>query len=177
MIRRERGAALLLVVAVLFAVTAAAALAAIRPLARADAAAMEQQRSLGLARDALRGHAYQARCADRTRPLDTLLPCPEGATEGEAAASCPGVSRGWLPWRTLGLPPLRDASGTCLWIERSGLTVRVIAPGPPNAGQARTADPSRLLCPGDADGAQYLDAGDAALELVLDPAALAGACP
>lgn len=175
--RRQRGAALLLIVTVLFALTAAAALATIRREARHDATELAQQRVLAQARDALRGHAFRQRCADRTRPLDALLACPEAGSEGDAATLCPGATRGWLPWRTLGLGPLRDASGTCLWIERTGLAVRVVAPGAPRAGQVRSADPSRVLCPGNADPAQYLDAADVALELALDPAALTAACP
>ncbi|MFO1457252.1 MAG: hypothetical protein U1F18_13510 [Steroidobacteraceae bacterium] len=175
--RRQRGAALLLVVAVLFAVTAAAAFATIRREARRDATELAQQQALAQARDALRGLAYQRHCNDHARPLDTLLACPEAATEGDAAALCPGLTRGWLPWRTLGLAPLHDASGTCLWIERNGLGVRVIAPGAPRAGQVRAPDPARVICPGSADPAQYLDASDVALDLTLDPAALTAACP
>ena len=175
--RRQRGVALLLLVAVLFAISAATALAALRPLARRDAAEAAQQRALALARDALRGQAFQRRCADPARPLAELLACPEGAVEGDAAASCPGASRGWLPWRTLGLPPLRDASGTCLWIERDGLALRVVAPGAPTGAQLRNADPARSVCPGGHDPAQYLDAGDAAATLAIDPAELAAACP
>ena len=41
--------------------------------------------------------------------------CPDLTGNGEAEASC-NASRveGWLPWKTLGLKPLRDTSGTCL---------------------------------------------------------------
>jgi hypothetical protein len=174
---RQRGAAMLALIAVLFAVMAAAAVAALRPMARQHSAVVAQQRALALARDALRGAALVRRCTDTTRPLDTLIPCPEGAIEGTAAASCAGTTRGWLPWRTLGIAPQHDASGTCLWIERDGLTARVIAPGAPAAAQARTPDPSRVVCPGNADPAQYLDAGDVSVTLQLDPAQLAAVCP
>ncbi|MCC6172388.1 MAG: hypothetical protein IT481_10210 [Gammaproteobacteria bacterium] len=176
--RRQHGAALLVLLAVLFTVATAAAVAALRPLARPDRTVAAQQRALALARDALRGHALQQHCADPARPLDALLACPEGpAAEGVAAAAGPGVTRGWLPWRTLGLPPLHDASGTCLWMERDGSTARVIAAGPPVAGQLRGAAPGRTLCPGSVDPAQYLDAGDVAVALVLDAAIVAAACP
>lgn len=176
--KRQRGATMLFVLTGLFAVTAAAALAALRPLARPDSAIARQQSALAMARDALSGHALRQRCNDPTRPIDTLLACPEGAAgEGIAAAACPGISRGWLPWRTLGLPPLRDASGTCLWIERSGLDVRVIAPGAPPPGQVRISDPARTICPGNDDPAQYLDPTDRALTMVLDVASLTAACP
>ena len=53
----------------------------------------------------------------------------------------------------------------------------MIAPGAPRAGQVRAPDPARVICPGSADPAQYLDASDVALDLTLDPAALTAACP
>ena len=63
--RRERGAALLVLLTVLFTIMAAAAVAALRPLARQHAAQSAQQQSLALARDALRGAALVQRCAER----------------------------------------------------------------------------------------------------------------
>jgi hypothetical protein len=176
--RRQRGAALLALVAVLCAITAAAAMAQLRQHSRSGQPLTAESRALALARDALRGQALLQRCADPGRPLETLLACPEaGGAEGQAAATCTGTSRGWLPWRSLGLPPLRDGSGTCLWMERDGLTARVVAPGPASTTQTRTADPARVVCPGNADPAQYLDPADRALILTLDVAALTVACP
>lgn len=58
----------------------------------------------------------------------TRLPCPDRDGDGVADAildpsNC-GVTGqtalGLLPWRTLGLPPLRDADGECLWYAVSG---------------------------------------------------------
>jgi hypothetical protein len=49
------------------------------------------------------------------------LPCPQAwgdvgsANEGRAAAVCAATTAGWLPWRTLGLPAMLDASGRQLW--------------------------------------------------------------
>jgi len=53
------------------------------------------------------------------------LPCPDKGTgtEGNEAASCSGKgisAIGRLPWKTLGLPPLRDGAGECLWYAVSG---------------------------------------------------------
>ncbi len=55
-----------------------------------------------------------------TRPGD--LPCPDlndsgasGATCGNAAGTNPASRIGRLPWRTLGLPDLRDGDGERLW--------------------------------------------------------------
>ena len=43
------------------------------------------------------------------------LPCPDMDGDGLEETPCGTSSAGgWLPWKTLGLPPLRDASVTCL---------------------------------------------------------------
>ncbi|MEZ0151134.1 MAG: hypothetical protein AB9Q18_02425 [Candidatus Reddybacter sp.] len=43
------------------------------------------------------------------------LPCPDEDGDGLEETPCGSSSAdGWLPWMTLGLPPLRDASSTCL---------------------------------------------------------------
>lgn len=42
------------------------------------------------------------------------LPCPD--TDGDGLEETPcgaNAAEGWLPWQTLGLPPLRDISGSC----------------------------------------------------------------
>lgn len=96
------------------------------------------------------------------------LPCPDTDNDGNsegAACGTPATRIGRLPWRTLGLPDLRDANGERLWYVLSGnfinqvgnpvnsdtpgqLTVAgiapannviaiVFAPGPALAGQNR----------------------------------------
>lgn len=51
------------------------------------------------------------------------LPCPDFNGDGNSNLPC-GVtgesSEGWLPWKTLGIPILRDASFTCLRYAVSG---------------------------------------------------------
>lgn len=57
-----------------------------------------------------------------------FLPCPDRNGDGSATVSagetpCGGSGlsvMGWLPWRQLGLPPLRDGDGECLWYALSG---------------------------------------------------------
>ena len=55
-----------------------------------------------------------------------LLPCPDldsAAPEGSAELNCAATDVtviGRLPWKTLGLPPLRDGDGECLWYAVSG---------------------------------------------------------
>lgn len=60
-----------------------------------------------------------------------LLPCPDlnFPPDGRAEDGCtrtPGRLVGWLPWRTLGLPPLRDEAGNPL--------LYAVAPGSVNGG-------------------------------------------
>lgn len=75
---------------------------------------------LAQAKQALIGYA----ALDSNHP--GALPCPDvsapgSATEGSAAATCASASQriGRLPWKTLGLPDLRDYSGERLWYALS----------------------------------------------------------
>lgn len=101
---------------------------------RIDAAVASQFRAgddaLARAREALLWYAASYR--DRNdAEVPGYLPCPDSAEEsglfvagdGIAAATCgdPGaIAVGLLPYRTLGLPDLRDADGNCLWYAVSG---------------------------------------------------------
>ena len=55
-----------------------------------------------------------------------ILPCPDTSSsgqEGNQDATCGSRnvnSLGMLPWQTLGLSPLKDAAGQCLWYAVSG---------------------------------------------------------
>ena len=47
-----------------------------------------------------------------------VLPCPDSDNDGSADSPCGAIgvtAIGRLPWKTLGLPDLRDGSGECLW--------------------------------------------------------------
>jgi len=51
------------------------------------------------------------------------LPCPDTNNDGIADEPCGAQDvsvLGRLPWKTLGLPPLRDSAGECLWYAVSG---------------------------------------------------------
>ena len=118
---REAGSGLVLaLVAIVLAVMSAGALAL-------SSASTEQNRlrvsdrALAQAREALLAHA-----ADR--PIDIrvgpgYLPCPDLDDDGWAEATCGSLSGhlgqaerlGRLPWKTLGLPDLRDGHGERLW--------------------------------------------------------------
>ncbi len=79
-------------------------------------------RVLAQAKEALLGFALTYA---ETHPGQSpgYLPCPDSNGDGSAELSCSrgGYSViGHFPWRTLGLPPLRDGSGECLWYAVSG---------------------------------------------------------
>jgi len=100
--------------------------------------------------------------SDANRPGS--LPCPAPNSDGMALGVIPCPSHiGWLPWRTLDLPDLRDSSGERLWYVLSpafqdtgilnsnsvstltldgaaGVSALVIAPGPALAGQNRPSN-------------------------------------
>lgn len=73
--------------------------------------------ALARAKEALIGWSANA-------PIPGTLLCPDMDNNGTADPPCglAGVSvLGRLPWKTLGLPDLRDGSGECLWYAVSGV--------------------------------------------------------
>lgn len=108
-------------------------------VSRLDAASAERKRNettalaLARAKEALIAYAvaYPDRHPVGTPPRVALvpghLPCPNAngmlGNEGDEDPGCgaKGVTVvGQLPWRTLGLPPLKDGWGNCLWYAVSG---------------------------------------------------------
>jgi len=118
---RERGFSLLILVAILAMGTIFALVAGLNKSAGALALARNQKSyaALAQARAALIADAV----ADNNRPGSLL--CPDldndGVSDAYAGNECPGyvvgsnVYLGRLPWRSLGLPDLRDGSGERLW--------------------------------------------------------------
>lgn len=112
----QRGQAMVLIavlmafglLGVVFTTAGSSSVAVANRQADANRAAMLQ------ARDALIGRA----ASDNNRPGS--LPCPDIDNDGDAESPpafggvCPSYI-GRLPWRTLGLPDLRDAAGERLW--------------------------------------------------------------
>ncbi len=109
----QKGAAFLILVFML-GVAAASAIVVAGPTGNAQLAAAEKTgAALATAREALM--AYAASVSDSERLGD--LPCPATSyASGQTATSCnTAASRiGYLPWKTLGLPDLRDGSGSPL---------------------------------------------------------------
>lgn len=118
---RQRGAGIFLLAVFLFAIFVS--LTAIGMSTRATEAQRQRitERALAHAREALLGYAAE-------RPIDAevgpgYLPCPDLDDNGWAEATCGSLTGhlgqadrlGRLPWKTLGLPDLRDGHGERLW--------------------------------------------------------------
>jgi hypothetical protein len=77
--------------------------------------------ALEKAKAALLGYAATYRDSHANEVFG-YLPCPDLNNDGMAdSCGAKNVSSiGRLPWKTLGLPPLRDGNGECLWYAVSG---------------------------------------------------------
>ncbi|MBI1395646.1 MAG: hypothetical protein GC151_06665 [Betaproteobacteria bacterium] len=126
---RQRGLALLLLL-VLSGLAAVIMIYNLLPSPPADEEReLVTQRALARAKDALIAYVVANIDRDTTNQTPGFLPCPARVpdtanNEGyEAFGDCGGqnVSQiGRLPWKTLGVAPIRDASGECLWYAVSG---------------------------------------------------------
>jgi len=127
--RLQRGAALMLLIAILVIGTSWWLITAVStPLNRTALEAQQNARVLEHAKSALIGYvAQRALLAAEKNP--GRLPCPEPASaqnnfaagmyidddDGIASGSCTLPAVGRLPWRTLGIDKPLDASGEPLW--------------------------------------------------------------
>ena len=124
--KRQRGVVWLLFILFL----SGSSLLWLLPLSESTSIALLNQdktnQSLQQAKQAL--IAYAVSYYDNKPGRFGVLPCPDTSSrglfgEGVAHGSCGGrhiASLGRLPWRTLGIAPLRDADGECLWYAVSG---------------------------------------------------------
>lgn len=121
---RQRGAAMLVTLAIVVMGIAAALVGSLSTTALKNARQETTTVALAQAKEALIGYAITY--GDTySGEVHGYLPCPDtsGSAEGSAAPPCGSndVSRiGRLPWKTLGLPALRDGDGECLWYAISG---------------------------------------------------------
>lgn len=122
---RQNGFALLVLVvllglaAIFVVVDRLNAAAVLREYSQTDRVVLTQ------AKEALVGYAatYRDTHSSVPPPVFGYLPCPASDGNGIAASSCgSGASAaiGFLPFRTLNLPDLRDSAGECLWYAVSG---------------------------------------------------------
>lgn len=119
-LRKQRGAVLMVMLVILIVGAAALLLNSLSKTTLRLAHDKITADALAQAKEALIGYA-----ANSSTPGQ--LPCPENTgsigypLEGQAKSSCSLPAIGRLPWRTLGLGPLRDSNGELLWY--------VISPG------------------------------------------------
>jgi type II secretory pathway pseudopilin PulG len=119
-LRRQRGAAFIVMLVILIVGTVAFLVSSLSSSAIATARNATTADALAQAKDALIGRA----ASDITVPGS--LPCPDthapgSSLEGTAdfGTPCPNGYIGRLPWKTLGLPDIRDGSGERLWYALS----------------------------------------------------------
>lgn len=122
---RQRGAALMVMLVILVAGASSALVGTLSATAWKTARQETTAAALAQARDALIGYAITYGDT-HIGEVHGYLPCPDidGSNgEGSSLTSCgnQNISQiGRLPWRTLGLEPLRDSDGECLWYAVSG---------------------------------------------------------
>ena len=115
-IRNQQGAVLIIFVLLMILALSTALLTGINPNKTKLALTEKTLNHLATAKSALIAYA---RLSDPDKTPTGLqqryLPCPDIDGDGLEETPC-GTSAaiGWLPWQTLGLPPLKDASAYCL---------------------------------------------------------------
>lgn len=120
--KREGGAALLAAMLLLVVVSAYAFLNRLNAAASISYQQQRSARALAEAKDALIGYALTY-AENHTGQPQGYLPCPDADGDGSADPPCDATGLsvlGRLPWRTLGIEPLRDGGGECLWYAVSG---------------------------------------------------------
>lgn len=115
--RRQQGSALLIAVGLL-GLLAMATLARTLSAPPGAEAALATERALARAREALVAYGALGNAAGSHDNSPGALPCPDLDNDGVSDLNC-GAHIGRLPWRTLGLGPLLDGAGECLWYARS----------------------------------------------------------
>ena len=119
--RSQHGAALLIFALVLISALLGGFLSQLNSTTQANQRDQLASEALARAKDALIGFAITYR---DTHPDEVFgyLPCPDTDNDG-VSDSCGATDVslvGRLPWKTLGVPPLRDATAECLWYAVSG---------------------------------------------------------
>jgi hypothetical protein len=117
---KQGGAVLLIMMIILVLGASAMLLNALNSTSPRTARELETTKALAQAKEALIAYATTVDLPSTKRPGD--LPCPDTNNDGAAESSCGSASGsnqaqrlGHLPWKTLGLPELRDGSGELLW--------------------------------------------------------------
>jgi hypothetical protein len=172
-IRRQRGVALLIMVMIIALGASWLLVTSLSEHSNRTAADREYNaRVLAEAKAALVGW-IATNALEATERNPGRLPCPQAwgdvgsSNEGRAAGNCVQPAIGWLPWKTLGLPPMRDAAGEQLWyaispgwhLPSSGATLTINSESPGQLSLDGQALVALIIAPGRAlnvnpDGAQ-----------------------
>lgn len=126
----QRGYSILVMLAMVTMISLYAIVSQLEVASRRYVREEATMKSLALAKEALIGYAVTYRDNHATEVFG-YLPCPDSSDksglyhpgDGTAAGSCGNAGQasiGLLPYKTLGLPDLRDADGYCLWYAVSG---------------------------------------------------------
>ena len=110
---RQRGQAMLLTVLLVAVGTSAVIYKFVSPAKQSIERDRITAAALAEAKAELIGYAVGIRLDTGVNPRVGDLPCPDIANDGTAGGSCSnagGMTLGRLPWKTLGLPDLRDGS-------------------------------------------------------------------
>ncbi len=159
---RQRGIALILILVLLGLIAGVLAVGFTSDLARQNNKEQQTVDALAKAKEALIGYAAN----DPNQP--GVLPCPDSNNDGRADSPCgaTGVTAiGRLPWKTLGLPDLRDGSGECLWyavsanFKNSGLSAPAVV----------NSDSPGTLVINDAGGAPVYSGSNKVVAIVFSP--------
>jgi hypothetical protein len=122
---KQSGAALLALLLVLVTASSYMLVTRLNESARLAEDYAATMKSLNLAKRALIGYAVTYHDVYSAGNFG-ILPCPEtnsSSEEGNQSGTCGSRnvnSLGMLPWQTLGLSPLKDGNGQCLWYAVSG---------------------------------------------------------
>ncbi|GAB4128459.1 MAG: hypothetical protein Fur0040_11410 [Sideroxydans sp.] len=131
-LRTQQGAAFIVMLVILVMGITALFVSSLDSAALRNLRNEKTSEALATARDALQGYALR----NAKRP--GALPCPDTNNDGVAEGSCAGANLlGRLPWKTLGLPELRDGYNETLWYA--------LAPEFVNSGSSLNSDTSGAL--------------------------------
>jgi len=114
---RQRGAAFIVMLVILIMGVAAFLVSSLSSIALQAKRDEVTANALKQAKEALIGYAASVVITNPSAasPRPGNLPCPDINNDGSAEPSCSGNAIGRLPWKTLGLPDLRDSNGERLW--------------------------------------------------------------
>lgn len=171
--RRQDGAVLLVVAGILAFALSAALLTRMHGVTAAQRQRHDVH-ALAQAREALIAFATTV-TPDTAAKRPGDLPCPDLDNDGDAEATCIGQAQrlGRLPWKTLGIADLRDASGERLWYAVSARFKRnnVNACPTPGGANCLNSESTGTLTVREPSGAILHDAGAAsgAIALIFAP--------